>query len=52
LDGGLVGYAFLVFFCFFEGVLEPIDFNGYSFDGNPVSVAEVAVIYKFGHCPL
>ena len=43
---------FLVFFFFIGGALEPVDFDGCSFDGDPVSVVEVSVINKLGHCPL
>jgi hypothetical protein len=49
---GLVGHAFLMFFCFLGGALEPIDFDGCSFYGDPVSVAEVSVVNKLGHYPL
>ena len=46
-----MGRAFLVFFCFLSGALEPIDFDGCSFDGDPVSAVDVSVVNKLGHYP-
>ena len=41
-----------MFLCFLGGALEPIDFDGCSFDGDPVSVVEVSAVNKLGHYPL
>ena len=44
-----MGHAFLVFFFFLGGALEPVDFDGFILDRNPMSSAEVMAINIFFH---
>jgi len=43
------GRVFLVFFVFLGFALEPIYFDGCSFDRDPVSIVEFTAINKLGH---